>query len=74
MKADRRTLLIGAAVIAVVLLWSAQQARRPACAGGSCCPLPSSLSLWPSNSWTAAEATNKQPAQTNSGALTNRQR
>jgi hypothetical protein len=73
MKVDRRTLLIGAAIVAAALLLSARQGQRPACAGGSCCPLTPGLSLLPSNSWPAIEFTNAKPVQPASESLTNRQ-
>jgi formylmethanofuran dehydrogenase subunit E len=45
MKLNRRNLLIGAVVLGVVVLWSAQQGRRPAQSGGACCPLLSGLNV-----------------------------
>jgi hypothetical protein len=71
MKANRRTLLIGAAVMAVVVLWSAQQGRRPACAGGPCCPVIPGLSVVPSESSVGLESTNAKPGQTGSQTITN---
>ena len=74
MKLDRRDLMVGAVFLAVAVLWGAQQARRPACTGGACCPLPPSLSLAPSNSSTAVEPTNGQPGLTASESNTPPQR
>lgn len=72
MKLDRRNLLIGAVVVSAVVFLSARQERRPACAGGSCFPLPLNLSVMPSNSWTAVESTNAMPVSLRGEPLTNR--
>jgi hypothetical protein len=74
MKSDRGPLLLGATVIAMKVLWSILQGRRPACGGGSCCPLLPALSVQRSNPWTTVEATNGKPGVTTSESLTNRQR
>jgi len=74
MKLDRRDLMIGACLISLALIWSAQQGRSPTCAGGSCCPLPLGLGLMPSNSWVAVGPTNGKPGLTVSGEVTNRQK
>ncbi len=74
MKSDRGPLLLGATVIAVMVLWSILQGRRPACAGGSCCPVIPGLNLIGSNSWAGVEATNAKPGQTGGQAITNRVR
>ncbi|MCL5097745.1 MAG: hypothetical protein M1608_09520 [Candidatus Omnitrophica bacterium] len=74
MKTDRRTLLTCAAVVVGVVLWSAQKGRRPARAGGACCPLIQGLNLLPSNSWVAVESTNTNSTLPASGAITNIQR
>jgi len=73
MKLDQRALMVGAFVIALLVVWSAQQGGRPACPGGSCCPLPLGLGLMPSKSWVAAGPTNGKPGLTASEAVTNRQ-
>jgi hypothetical protein len=72
MKPDRRTLLIVAVVVGAAAFLSARQERRPACAGGSCFPLPLNLSVMPSNSWTAVESTNATLDSPHGEPLTNR--
>ncbi len=73
MKPDRRTLLIGAAVIAVVVLLNARPGQRAACAGGSCCSLLPMLSLLSSNGWPVIESTNAALGATPGASFTNRQ-
>lgn len=72
MKRDRRKLLIGAVALGAVVLLSARQEQRPACASGSCGPLPVNLGGMASNSWTAVRSTNPMPVRLQSEPLTNR--
>jgi len=74
MKPDRRNVFIGAGIIAIAAVMIGREGRRPACAGGSCCPLPLNFSVLASNAWTAAESTNARPVQPASESTTNRQR
>ncbi len=74
MKQRAQMVLFGLAVAALAVLWSVQQGRRPACAGGSCCPVIPGLNLIGSNSWAGFEATNAKPGQTGGQAITNRVR
>ena len=71
MKTDRRTLLVGAVIIAAVITLSFREGRRPARAGGACCPLMSGLNLLPTNSWGAVESTNAMPGKMASQPITN---
>jgi hypothetical protein len=74
MKPDRRTLLAGAVIIVAAMALSFREGRRPARAGGACCPLISGLNLSPTNSWAAVESTNANLGRTASEAITNHQR
>jgi len=74
MKLGRRALLIDAAVSAEAMSLHAGQGRRPACAGGSCCPRMPGLNLPAATPWPTVEATNAKPEVTASESITNRQR
>jgi len=71
MKFDRRKLFIGALAVGAAL-FSARQERRPACADGSCLPLPPHLSVPPGNSWPAVESTNAMLVPSPGESVTNR--
>jgi hypothetical protein len=71
MKLDRRTLVVGAVVIAALVAVSARESRRSTCTGGPCClPLPG-LADFSTNVWTLVPATNQPPAPTAAQPLTN---
>lgn len=72
MKPDRRTLVIAAAIIAGAVFLSARQRQLPACAGGSCCPLPLTFNVPTSNSFPVLTATNAMPVQATTESFTNR--
>jgi hypothetical protein len=74
MKLDLQTLVIGAAVITVAVMWSALERRGGGCGGRSCCPVIPGLSVAPSNSWVALESTNGKPGLKTSESSTNRRR
>jgi hypothetical protein len=73
MKLDRGTLVLGAVFIGAAVILSARQERRPPCAGGACCPLPSNFSVLGSDAWTAVESSNPPSGVTAGALLTNRQ-
>jgi hypothetical protein len=61
MKLDRRTLIVGAVVIAALTALSARESRRSTCTGGPCClPLPGAADFC-TNVWTPVPATNPPP-------------
>ena len=71
MKPDRRTLLVGAVVIAALAALNTREARRSACGGGSCfLPLPGLSGS--SSSFCATPGTNQPPVLTPVQTPTNR--
>ena len=74
MKPGWRTLLIGTAVIAAATLLSVREGRRPAQAGGPCCPLTLNLSVMPSNCWAGRNVGSTNTGLRAGEAVTNQQR
>jgi hypothetical protein len=74
MKPGWRTLLMGAAVIAAATLLSVREGRRPAQAGGPCCPLIPGLGVVPSNRWAGPHVGSINTGLRAGEAVTNQQR